>query len=417
MWSPNADLTVPPGEMIQWTASGWRWSNALMGVFRPGAVARAGDFLIIPVPRQATGNGRAVPCVVWRSRSRVSANVPGHSARPGRGFQEAARPGPDHRGQRPRGHAARSARALLDADVNFTVVNDFIERVTEQIARPGRPAHPRSQRADHQDRLRRAGPAHGPGRSRRFHFAKDRPTVLMLCGLQGSGQNDHCRQAGPDPAGTRPQAAPGRRRLAAPRRRRSAQGARRTDRRPRLQRDALDAGRRLPERRRLCEKQSSRYHHPRHGRPAAHRRDADGRAEADRPRRPARRGLPGLRRHDRPGRRQQRQGVQRCPGPQRRHPDQARRRRPRRRRPVDQGNHQGADQVRRRRREAGSPWKNSGPRAWPSASSARATSCRSSTRWPAGPAGYLGGGTAEAGTRSWPRATSRSTTSASSSSR
>ena len=66
-----------------------------------------------------------------------------------------------------------------------------------------------------------------------------------------------------------------------------------------------------------------------------------------------RRGLPRLRRHDRPGRRQQRQGVQRRPGAERRHPDQDGRRRPRRRGPVDQGSDQGADQVHRRRREAG----------------------------------------------------------------
>ena len=32
-------------------------------------------------------------------------------------------------------------KALLDADVNFNVANDFIERVTEQAGRPGRAAH------------------------------------------------------------------------------------------------------------------------------------------------------------------------------------------------------------------------------------------------------------------------------------
>ncbi len=40
--------------------------------------------------------------------------------------------GRHHRSQRPRRAAARSARALLDADVNFNVANEFIERVTEK---------------------------------------------------------------------------------------------------------------------------------------------------------------------------------------------------------------------------------------------------------------------------------------------
>ena len=54
-------------------------------------------------------------------------------------------------------------------------------------------------------------------------------------------------------------------------------------------------------------------------------------------------------------------------------PDQARRRRPRRGGPVDQGRHRGADQVHRRRREADKPWRSSGRRAWPAGSWARAT--------------------------------------------
>src|SRR5436190_15238360 len=78
-------------------------------------------------------------------------------------------------------------RALLEADVNFTVVNDFIARVTE--------------RSVGQDVLARIDPSEqivrivydelvalmGPV-DHRIPFAKDRPTVLMLCGLQGQGK-------------------------------------------------------------------------------------------------------------------------------------------------------------------------------------------------------------------------------------
>ena len=77
--------------------------------------------------------------------------------------------------------------ALLDADVNFNVAGAFIERVM--------------QKAIGQEVLRTLDPSEqiiqiiytelvqlmGPVDSR-FHFAKDRPTVLMLCGLQGSGK-------------------------------------------------------------------------------------------------------------------------------------------------------------------------------------------------------------------------------------
>src|SRR6266496_2347052 len=77
--------------------------------------------------------------------------------------------------------------ALLDADVNFNVAGAFIERVM--------------QKAIGQEVLRTLDPSEqiiqiiytelvqlmGPVDSR-FHFAKDRPTVLMPCGLQGSGK-------------------------------------------------------------------------------------------------------------------------------------------------------------------------------------------------------------------------------------
>lgn len=77
--------------------------------------------------------------------------------------------------------------ALLEADVNFDVVNAFIQRVTE--------------RSVGQDVLARIDPSEqivrivydelvalmGPV-DHRIPFAKDRATVLMLCGLQGQGK-------------------------------------------------------------------------------------------------------------------------------------------------------------------------------------------------------------------------------------
>jgi signal recognition particle subunit SRP54 len=78
-------------------------------------------------------------------------------------------------------------RALLEADVNFNVVNEFIKRVTERsvgqevLAR----IDPSEQiiRIVYDEMVQLMGPV-----DHRIAFAKDRPTVLMLCGLQGSGK-------------------------------------------------------------------------------------------------------------------------------------------------------------------------------------------------------------------------------------
>src|SRR5437868_7757687 len=77
--------------------------------------------------------------------------------------------------------------ALLEADVNFNVVNAFIQRVTERsvgqevLAR----IDPSEQivRIVFDELVQLMGPV-----DHRIPFAKDRPTVLMLCGLQGSGK-------------------------------------------------------------------------------------------------------------------------------------------------------------------------------------------------------------------------------------
>lgn len=78
-------------------------------------------------------------------------------------------------------------RALLEADVNFTVANSFIERVTEKSIGQEvlRTIDPSEQivRIVYDELVALMGPV-----DHRFHFAKDRPTVIMLCGLQGSGK-------------------------------------------------------------------------------------------------------------------------------------------------------------------------------------------------------------------------------------
>src|SRR5438445_9520304 len=78
-------------------------------------------------------------------------------------------------------------RALLEADVNFTVANDFVERVTERSVGQEvlRTLDPSEQivRIIYDELVQLMGPV-----DHSFHFAKDRPTIIMLCGLQGSGK-------------------------------------------------------------------------------------------------------------------------------------------------------------------------------------------------------------------------------------
>jgi signal recognition particle subunit SRP54 len=78
-------------------------------------------------------------------------------------------------------------RALLDADVNYTVADEFIQRVTErslgqQVLRTLDPSE-QIVKIVYDELVNLMGPV-DPA----FHFAKDRPTVLMLCGLQGQGK-------------------------------------------------------------------------------------------------------------------------------------------------------------------------------------------------------------------------------------
>jgi signal recognition particle subunit SRP54 len=85
--------------------------------------------------------------------------------------------------------------ALLEADVNFNVVTDFIERVKVQAVGQEvlRSLDPSEQIINiiYQELVRlMKGDSERP--EPLFHFAKDRPTIIMLCGLQGSGKTTTC---------------------------------------------------------------------------------------------------------------------------------------------------------------------------------------------------------------------------------
>src|SRR5262245_15927162 len=78
-------------------------------------------------------------------------------------------------------------RALLDADVNLTVADEFIQRVTEKSLgqKVLERIDPSEQivRIVYEELVNLMGPV-----DHNFHFAKDRPTIIMLCGLHGSGK-------------------------------------------------------------------------------------------------------------------------------------------------------------------------------------------------------------------------------------
>src|SRR6516164_4013149 len=78
-------------------------------------------------------------------------------------------------------------KALLDADVNYNVVQSFTQRVTEKSLGQAvlRTIDPSEQivKIIYDELVALMGPV-----DTRIRFAKDRPTVLMLCGLQGQGK-------------------------------------------------------------------------------------------------------------------------------------------------------------------------------------------------------------------------------------
>jgi signal recognition particle subunit SRP54 len=78
-------------------------------------------------------------------------------------------------------------KALLDADVNYNVVNDFIQRVTEralgqQVLRTIDPSE-QIVKILYDELVQLMGPVDPT-----IKFAKTGPTVIMLCGLQGQGK-------------------------------------------------------------------------------------------------------------------------------------------------------------------------------------------------------------------------------------
>jgi len=81
--------------------------------------------------------------------------------------------------------------ALLEADVNFNVVQDFMTRITEHAAGTQliKSIRPEQQivKIVHDELIDLVGPV-DPS----IRFEKAGPTVLMLCGLQGSGKTTTC---------------------------------------------------------------------------------------------------------------------------------------------------------------------------------------------------------------------------------
>src|SRR3954453_5732953 len=75
-------------------------------------------------------------------------------------------------------------KALLEADVNYNVVNAFVARVTERAVGQAvlRALDPSEQIIGvvYEELVSLMGPV-----DHSFHFVKDGPTVIMLCGLQG----------------------------------------------------------------------------------------------------------------------------------------------------------------------------------------------------------------------------------------
>src|SRR5277367_4276165 len=88
--------------------------------------------------------------------------------------------------------AMREVRtALLEADVNFKVVNDFCEHVIQkaigqEVIKSLQPGQ-LMVKIVHDELLALLGPV-----DTRIYFVQPGPTVLMMCGLQGSGKTTTC---------------------------------------------------------------------------------------------------------------------------------------------------------------------------------------------------------------------------------
>ena len=158
-------------------------------------------------------------------------------------------------------------RALLEADVSLPVVKDFMARVGEQAVGETvlKSLDPTKQLVYivHQELVNLMGPV-----DHSLHLRGD-VSVLMLCGLQGSGKTTTCGKLGRLIRAARPQADARGRRLAAARRHPAVAGARPAARLARLCRPGREGSRGpVPGRGEAGQGDRGRRGDPRHGRPA-----------------------------------------------------------------------------------------------------------------------------------------------------
>ena len=181
--------------------------------------------------------------------------------------------------------------ALLEADVNFRVVKDFVEDVRGEGRGAGSPREPHARAAGRQDRPRPPRGAHGRRGKPVAQALRPVPEPGHARRSSGLRQDDDGSQARPAHHGARPQdgaCLPGR---LSPCGHRAAQGPRRVPRGGR----AAGGGYKGPRRDRSCGhggcgKPGLRRPHRGYGGPPAHRRRDDGRAHSgSRPRQTRRR--------------------------------------------------------------------------------------------------------------------------------
>ena len=263
--------------------------------------------------------------------------------------------------------------ALLEADVNLQVVKDFVARVKERAVgeevtkslTPGQQVV----KIVHEELTEVMG-----GGDSRLAFAPRGPTTILLAGLQGSGKTTAAaklalmlRKEGKTPALVaadlqRPAAIDQLEQLG-----RQIQVPVFSEER----KDPVAAAERGVA---WAVEQGVRRRDRRHGRPPSGGRRSDGRARThcvgnssdERPARP--------RRDDRPGSRERRGGVPGAGRIRRHRPDEAGRRRPRRRGAVRARGHRPADQARLAPARSSTSSSGSTQTGWPRASSAWATS-------------------------------------------
>ncbi len=245
--------------------------------------------------------------------------------------------------------------ALLEADVNYKVVKDFVAAVKEKalgaevLASLSPDQH--FIKIVHEEMTRMMG-----AQAQELNLARKPPVPVMLVGLQGSGKTTTCGKLALYLQKRKRTPVPGPRRRLPPGRHRAAEGPRAA---------AGDPGVRLPPRRRpggdlpggVEVRRAERLRHgpPRHRGAPSHRRAADGGALPDQGGGRPGGHPPGGRRDDRPGRRERGEGVPREAGAHRRGADEDGRRRPRRGGPLDPRGDRGPGEVRRDGGEARRP--------------------------------------------------------------